>query len=151
MPEAAGDTPLQLCIRRTFDSPREHVFKVFTDPEAIKLWWNPGDGSVVLNAEVDLRVGGNYCFAIETQVGYRTNLRGTYVDVRPPERLVYTFSWDGALDIGETLVTVEFRARGNDTEMILTHERLRAPTYVDFHSTGWNAVLDQLARLLPTV
>jgi hypothetical protein len=48
----------------------------------------------------------------------------------------------------ETLVTVEFRAQGNSTEVVLTHEYFADQHIRDEHSHGWSGVMNQLERLL---
>ncbi len=52
------------------------------------------------------------------------------------------------MEIGETRVTVEFRERGGETEITLTHERLPDEKTRDLHGVGWNSGLDCLAKYL---
>lgn len=73
-------------------------------------------------------------------------LVGTYREVRPPEKLVYTWSWEGQPDFGETLVTVEFRDLGSSTEVVLTHEFFPNEEARQNHDKGWNSCLDRLAK-----
>jgi len=80
--------------------------------------------------------------AIQPYVAY-----GTYREILPPEKLVYTWSWEGQ-DPMETLVTVEFREVGDSTEVELTHERFPNAEERDKHNEGWVGCLDQLSKLL---
>ena len=73
---------LEIRIERVFDAPREHVFRVWTDPELIPEWW--GDNTVV--EEMDVRPGGRWRFRITHGV-----VEGEYREVVAPERLVQTF------------------------------------------------------------
>jgi len=73
-------------------------------------------------------------------------LGGVFREIRPPERLVYTWQWEG--EPGETLVTVEFRDLGSRTEVVLTHERFPDAEAVARHTDGWNGCLIRLAELL---
>jgi len=135
-------------VRRTFDAPREEVFANFTDPGALKRWWIAFEGGSVIDARVDLRVGGAWRLVMRDPYGTVTSLGGTYREVRVPEKLVYTWRWEGDIDVGESLVTVEFRALRSSTEMVIVQELLPSEHQVQFHTWGWNQVLDRLAKLL---
>ncbi len=75
---------------------------------------------------------------------------GEYTEVTPPERLVFTWSWEGdyTADSPETLVTVEFRNLGDMTEVALTHERFGSVESRDHHRHGWSSSLDCLEQVL---
>ena len=69
---------------------------------------------------------------------------GTYVEVDRPHKLVFT--WNGPLTNNvNTLVTVELIARGDETDLVLTHERLPTSAIVEGHTRGWGNILDHLA------
>lgn len=143
---ASPQTTLRLA--RTFAAPRQKVFRAWTDPEELKKWWGP-PGYDTPSAEVDLRSGGKY------RVGMRKlpdgpvfYLTGTYREVQPPERLVYTWRWEAEPEYGETLVTVEFHERGGSTEMLLTHELFPSEKMRDDHEQGWSRSFDKLEKIL---
>jgi uncharacterized protein YndB with AHSA1/START domain len=141
-------TETTLSLRRTFKAPRERVFRAWTDPDELRKWWGP-EGYVTPSAEVDLRVGGKYRLGMrKLPDGDIFYLSGIYREVRPPERLVYTWRWEAKPELGETLVTVEFREVGGSTEVILTHEFFPTPQARDDHNRGWSGCLDRLAKLL---
>jgi uncharacterized protein YndB with AHSA1/START domain len=73
---------LDIRVERTFDAPRDHVYRVWTDPELIPQWW--GDNTTV--EEMDVRPGGRWRF----NTGYGV-VEGEYHEVDPPARLVQTF------------------------------------------------------------
>ena len=52
-------------ISRTFDAPRELVWKCFTDPERMKQWWGP-KGFKVITSKMDLRPGGCYHYGLQS-------------------------------------------------------------------------------------
>ena len=136
-----------LSITRTFAAPRERVFQAWTDPEELKKWWGPGDYTTP-SAEVDLKVGGSYRFAMKPPDGEVFYLTGEYREVTAPEKLVYTWRWEGSEDQPEeTLVTVEFRDRGEITEVVVTHEKFRDEEQCHLHEMGWNACLVRLPDL----
>jgi uncharacterized protein YndB with AHSA1/START domain len=105
--------------------------------------------------ELDVRPGGHYRIESLTPEGFIFNLQGTYREIRPPEKLVFTWQWKrtgkgggDVEEIGETLVTVEFFARGDSTEVVLTHEGFTSAEIRDRHDRGWNGCFDTLTPLL---
>jgi uncharacterized protein YndB with AHSA1/START domain len=81
--EVTTPNELEIRVERVFDAPRDHVFRVWTDPALIPEWW--GDGTTV--EEMDVRAGGRYRFRTENGMV----VEGEYREVEPPERLVQTF------------------------------------------------------------
>jgi uncharacterized protein YndB with AHSA1/START domain len=138
-----------LRLTRAFNASRERVWRAWTDPEALKMWWGPREFDCT-DAQSDLRVGGKYRITIRhKEKGEVFIAYGEYKEVAPPSRLVYTWRWEQWDDaMWETLVTVEFRERGGSTELILTHERFRDESMRDSHGEGWGSALDCLAEFL---
>jgi uncharacterized protein YndB with AHSA1/START domain len=137
-----------LKVTRAFRAPCEKVFRAWTDPEALKQWWGP-PGYECPDAEVDLGAGGKYRLAMrKVPDGEVFYLTGAYREVRPPQRLVYTWRWESQPDLGETLVTVEFLDRAGATEVVLTHELFPSQAARDDHDKGWSGCLDRLAASL---
>jgi uncharacterized protein YndB with AHSA1/START domain len=137
--------PLRLQLRRTFHAPRERVFRAWTEPALLRQWWGPR-GFTTPTAEIDLRTGGRYRVAMQPPEGETLYLHGTYREVTPPSRLVYTWQWEG--DDTESVVTVEFVDQGGATEVVVTHERLPDQESLRNHTDGWGQCLDRLEELL---
>jgi uncharacterized protein YndB with AHSA1/START domain len=137
-----------LRLKRTFAATRDKVFRAWTEPEALKKWLAPSDDHSTPDAEVELRVGGRYRIDIKDPAGKLFRVGGRFQEVRPPEKLVYTWAWEGDADIGETLVTVEFRDLGKSTEVVLTHELFPDEKALKNHEWGWNGAFDRLTKSL---
>lgn len=90
-------TDTQILITRTFNAPRHLVYRAWTSPELIKRWWSGGHGEVTV-AEVDLRVGGTWRYALVTPEGYEVGFHGVYREVVPNERIVCTEAYEGIPD-----------------------------------------------------
>ena len=135
-----------LRLRRILPASIDRVFRAWTDPEQLKAWLVP-EGSQLLSAEVDIRVGGDYRLAFRAADGEILYAVGSYVEVDPPVRLVFTWVFEG-VDHRETLVTVDLRASGESTELILTHERFTTKAFRAFHEAGWTSALDRFAEFL---
>ena len=145
---AIATTPqtTSLQVRRTFAAPREKVFKAWTDPKALKEWFGrPGVKTTV--ADLDLRPGGKFRLTLQKPNGDLVSAFGTFREIRPSERLVYSWNWDYN-DIGDTVVTLEFFDAGGETELVLTHERFPTIEQRDGHNSGWIGCFDQLEKFL---
>jgi uncharacterized protein YndB with AHSA1/START domain len=141
----AKGTTLQ--VRRTIPASRDAVFRAWTDPDVFSQWFGARGASTV-NADMDVRVGGHYRIDMESSVGSGA-VFGEYLEVKRPERLVYSFSWDGLpVAIPETQVTVEFLDRGVATEVVITHDRQPNQSVAEFHEWGWDGSLEKLAEVL---
>jgi uncharacterized protein YndB with AHSA1/START domain len=136
-----------LTLERTFDAPREAVFAAWTDPEILRRWWAMAPDWDTPEATVDLRVGGRYRLAMrDAGSGAVHVVGGEYRSVEPPERLVYTWTWEDGMSPGSvgSVVTVAFREDGGRTTVLLTHTGFVDADALPTHEHGWNGVLDNL-------
>ena len=146
--DGSGDV---LNVERVFEASPERVFAAWTEPHLLKRWWGPV-GCTVTAAEVDLRVGGRYRLGIQQPSAPEPYfVSGTYQLIQPPHKLVFTWRWENPdMDIGDSLVSIEFRAKGNKTQLQLTHERLPTPEVRSHHQEGWLSILENLSSFLKT-
>ena len=156
MPQAANqaaavDAPPSLTVTRLYDAPREAVFRAWTDPVQFSRWMGPGS----IRAEVkqmETKPGGAYRIVMHGTPKGTSVVSGSYREIVPPERLVFTWAWeeDEATHRAghESIVTVTLRAVGTRTELTLRHERLESTTSRDSHGQGWNGCLDKLGPWL---
>jgi uncharacterized protein YndB with AHSA1/START domain len=142
-----------LRMNRRFDAPRERVFEAWTSPEVLKDWWRAGPDWTTPEAEVDLRPGGSYRLAMrDPESGQTHTVVGEYREVQPPERLVYTWTWESnpteMQGSAGSVVTVEFLDDGGATNVELTHTGFADDEIRDLHAHGWEACLANLERVL---
>jgi uncharacterized protein YndB with AHSA1/START domain len=91
----------QILIEREFDAPPSLVFEAFTTPELVRQWWCGERGEMTV-AEIDLRVGGRWRYAmIATSTGEEVAFHGEYREIVPGERLVSTEAYEGIPDPDE--------------------------------------------------
>jgi uncharacterized protein YndB with AHSA1/START domain len=100
----------EIRLTRLFDAPRRLVFEAMTKPEHIRRWWGGlGDGYSVPVCEVDLRLGGSWRFVNRHPRG-EAEFYGTYREIAPPDRLVFTETYapfPDAESVGPAVFTEE--------------------------------------------
>jgi uncharacterized protein YndB with AHSA1/START domain len=120
-------TDEEILITREFDVPKHLVYKAWTTPDLVKRWWHANRGEATV-AEIDLRVGGRWRYAMVTEDGFEVAFHGEYREIVPNERIVSTEVYEGAQGEGAeqgTLNTATFtEADGRTTVTIL----VQAPT-----------------------
>jgi uncharacterized protein YndB with AHSA1/START domain len=152
----ATDKLPELTFTRTFDAPRELVFKVWTDPYHVAQWWGP-HGFTIPVSKVDARVGGLFEVHMQSQDGAVLPSVGEFREVVPYERIVFTSNFVNAE--GETLIevvnTITLQEVGSRTRMTLHVKVLAAdPRVADSLAgmeEGWTESLERLeAEVLRT-
>lgn len=104
----------ELVVTRIFDAPARIVFEAWTKPELFRRWWVPRSMSMSLRScEMDVRVGGTYRLEFEPD---GVAFFGTYVDVTPNSRLVWTNEEGGD---GGSVTTVTFEEENGKTLLVL--------------------------------
>jgi uncharacterized protein YndB with AHSA1/START domain len=130
-------------LRRRVKAPAEQIFDLWTKPDLMVRWMSPFPGTVDCKASCDLRPGGAFSLVMVSGESSR-EVSGTYVQIDRPRKLAFT--WIGPLTNNvNTLVTLELNPRGDETDLVLTHERLPTAAIVEGHTMGWGHILDHLA------
>jgi uncharacterized protein YndB with AHSA1/START domain len=150
MNDAGRPDPIFLRMERTFNAPREAVFNAWTSADVLRRWWRPGSDWETPIAEADTRVGGRLRIVMRSPDGEEIGGGGEYVEVTPPERLVFTWTWDGHEGhSGSQLIEVEFNEQEDGTTtVVVTNRGLRDEEDRRAHEEGWQGSLDNLERLL---
>jgi uncharacterized protein YndB with AHSA1/START domain len=93
-----ADPNLPTCkIVRDFDAPPEKVFRAWTDPELVAKWMGPRSVTMDIKAW-DAQTGGHYRYDARQEGEVVASFYGSFHEVRPHERLVQTFTWEGMPD-----------------------------------------------------
>lgn len=141
--------PLALRLERLIPAAPERVFAAWTQGELLQQWSCP-EGMSIDNGDTDLRVGGRWRVVIRDQHGQTREGFGTYREIVRNTRLVYTHAWHlngGTVTTPETMLTVEFRAEGTGTRLVLTQSGFDSMPSRDGHLGGWSSSLDNLEAL----
>jgi uncharacterized protein YndB with AHSA1/START domain len=110
----------QILITREFDAPRRLVYRAWTTPELVMRWWYAERGEMTA-AEIDLRVGGSWRFAMVTPTGVEVAFSGEYREIVPDERLVWTEIYEDMPEV-ETLQTMTLTEHDGRTTMTVLAE-----------------------------
>src|SRR6476660_6664031 len=104
----------ELVVTRTFNGPARIVFEAWTKPELFRRWWVPKSmGMSLRSCEMDVRVGGKYRLEFEPD---GMAFFGTYLEVTPPSRLVWTNEEGGE---GGPVTTVTFEEKHGKTLLVM--------------------------------
>lgn len=138
----------EIVVTRTFNGPARIVFEAWTKPELIKRWWVPRSMPMSLTSvEADVRTGGKYRFVFENGMAFF----GTYVEVTPHSRLVWTNEEGG--DAGP-VTTVSLEEKDGKTLLVMT-ELYPSKEALDAAGTGaadaTHETFGQLDELLVTL
>jgi uncharacterized protein YndB with AHSA1/START domain len=106
----------EVTIEREFAAPRERVFAAFVDAEQIVQWWGRRESTTIVD-KMEARDGGDWRFVERNPDGSENAFRGSYREVNEPERIVYTFEWEGMPGY-VCLEQVDFEAHGERTRIV---------------------------------
>ena len=140
----------ELTITRDMPAPPERVFAAWTTPRGITAWMGP-PGVTVTDPIIDARPGGGFRFELRAPNGEAHIAVGQYREVSPPNRLVFTWSWEGKEPpfCDEMLITLTFAAHSDGaTRMTLHQAQIGSTEARDAHQRGWDGSLTCLAEYL---
>ena len=135
----SAHTPPATCeiqLERRIAAPPEIVFSDFTDPARYQQWQGIG-------AELDPRPGGIFRVK-QNDAGFVS--RGEFLELDPPNRVVFSWGWEGIEGLlpGQSTVEVTLEPDGDGTLLRLRHRDLPSESACDLHSYGWGVGLDSL-------
>ena len=140
----AGSKP-ELRMTRVFDAPRHLVFEAWSKAEHVAQWFTPAPLTTP-SCEVDLRTGGVFRVVMRMPNGVELPMNATFAEVVPNERIVFTATIHGGVDI-HTTVTLEDSDAGKTT--LRVHQTYSHESEATRGApAGWTQTLDQLAEVL---
>jgi uncharacterized protein YndB with AHSA1/START domain len=148
---APASSATTLRIVRTFDAPRELVFRAWTEQAMMEKWSCP-IGFVSVSTSGDVRVGGQWRESMRDPQGKVHTAGGVYREIVRPEKLVFTHAWEDENGKGgaghESLVTVTLAESNGRTTMTFLQEGLKSAESRDGHEEGWTEAFDKLTALV---
>jgi uncharacterized protein YndB with AHSA1/START domain len=145
-PVAAADQ--EVLVTRTFDAPREQVFKAWTHPDEVAAWFGPEHFDTPRErVQIDLRVGGRYELTmVERGSGAEFAIGYEILELVEPELIVLRSDPMPQVGMHEPTITrVELEDLGGRTRMTLTDGPHPESSHAE---AGWRAAFDKLAALV---
>jgi uncharacterized protein YndB with AHSA1/START domain len=140
----------EIVMERIFDAPRELVFKAFTEPALIPKWWGQRNTTTTVD-KMEVKPGGLWRFVQRDADGNEYGFNGQYREIVPPERLAYTFEFEG-MPGHMLLETVTFEEQAGKTKVkvlsLFDSVEDRDGMLQSGMETGANESYDRLAELL---
>ena len=149
------DPKLDLAMVREIDIPPSAVWKAWTTPEALKVWFCPAPWKTV-ECEIDLRPGGIFRTTMRSPEGVDHPSTGCYLEVVPNEKLVFTdilkpgFRPSAEGFFTAMIMLVSNGKGGTKYTAIAMHkdeEARRKHEEMGFEK-GWSTALDQLVAFV---
>lgn len=105
----------EITMSRTFNAPRDLVWRAYAEPELIRQWMTGPEGHTMPICEMDFRVGGAWRYVWRLTDGHEMGAGGFYREIVPTERIVHTERFDEDWTGGETVVTTIFEETRGET------------------------------------
>ena len=140
----------EVVVTRTFDAPARLVFEAWSNPELFRKWWVPRSmGMTLRSCEMDVRTGGKYRLVFGADPANPMAFFGSYLEVVPDKRIVWTNEESG--DAGASITTVTLEERDGRTLLVMS-ELYPTKEALDAAGTGaqeaTNETFAQLDELL---
>ncbi len=140
--------PNTIRLHRVIATRPEKVYRAFIEPDALASWLPPF-GFLGTVEQLDAREGGQHRMSFRNfTTGRSHSFGGTYLELVPNERLVYTDVFDDPDLPGEITVTVEMKAVPFGTELVIQQQGVPDVIPADACYLGWQESLQKLARLV---
>jgi uncharacterized protein YndB with AHSA1/START domain len=142
----------EIFLDRAFAVPMRLVWKAWTETSHLRKWFCPKDFEVTF-VEVDLRVGGKWRSGMRSPDGTNYAMSGTYLEIDPPDRLVFSHSWEDNLEPGhvpghEAIIEISLHEFEGMTRMSFKVTGLESEAGRDGQQQGWSEALENLRAAL---
>jgi uncharacterized protein YndB with AHSA1/START domain len=146
--EMTAKSTIPIVVSRRFDQPAERVFDAWLDEASVGKWLFATPDGRIVKAEIDARVTGKWTI-VDRRDGEDATHTGEYLEIDPPQRLVFTFAVDKYQRMTADRVTIEIVPQRADCELTLTHDMdAQHAEFAEQTAKGWKDILEGLAKTL---
>ena len=140
--------PYTLNFHRVLKAPPMRVYKAFLDPAGTAKWLPPA-GYTCTVYHMDAKIGGTFKMSFtEFNSGHSHSFGGSYLEMVPGEKLIYTDVFDDPNMPGEMTVTVILKKVSCGTDMSITQAGIPDMIPQEMCNLGWQDSLKQLAQFV---
>ena len=136
---------LSLKVERVIKAAQKDIFDAWLDPAMLQKFMMPGTNMSVPSASNDAKEGGRFEVVMHAD-GKDMPHRGTYLEITPHERIVFT--WESPFSRDDSEVTVQLDPTDDGTLVTLSHIRFLDEQRRDNHEGGWTRILGVLEETL---
>jgi uncharacterized protein YndB with AHSA1/START domain/uncharacterized glyoxalase superfamily protein PhnB len=137
-------------VTRQIAAPAPELWRLWTTPAALRLWWGRSEGGELFECEMDTRVGGALRYAMRARDRGNApveRVTGMYDVVDPPSRLAFSWVWDGGSEPVDTRVEVTFVPQPAGGSLVtVVHSGQPSARVAAIHRQGWTHMLADLDR-----
>ena len=135
-------------LHRVLTAKPQKVFRAFVEPDAVASWLPPF-GFLCTVHELDAKVGGKHRMSFRNfTTGNGHSFGGTYLELVPGERIVYTDAFEDPHLPGEMKTTITFKKVSMGTEMTIEQQGVPDVIPPEACYLGWQECLQKLSRLV---
>jgi uncharacterized protein YndB with AHSA1/START domain len=135
-------------LHRVLRAPADRVYRAFLDPDAMAKWLPP-NGFTCKVHHIKAKVGGTYKMSFTNfTTGKSHSFGGTYLELKPQERIRYTDKFDDPNLPGEMQTAITLKKVSCGTEVTIVQEDLPAAIPAEACYLGWQESLISLAKLV---
>ncbi len=143
----------ELIITRSFQAPRELVYKAWTDPKHLPQWWGPAGFTTTVH-EIEVKVGGVWRYTMHGPDGVDYENKISFIEVNHPERIVYAHGDDTTDELFRVTITMEEQGKGTKLTMRMLFnsvEELETTVKKSGAVEGAQSTLSRLEDQIPQV
>jgi uncharacterized protein YndB with AHSA1/START domain len=130
-----------------FAHPPAKVWQAWTDPSIAKLWFGSDPNGKVLEAKFDVRENGAFSVTFVNYDGSEFTCRGIYKEIKPPNRLIFTWGWVNQPEVNE-LISLQFVPAEGGTSMLFEQSNIDPGTTIHNYAEGWRTTFQKLEKAL---
>ncbi|MGI4727796.1 MAG: SRPBCC family protein [Janthinobacterium lividum] len=142
---------LKIELEHNFAVPVERLYAAWITTDDLKHWWKPSENTLV-KVEQQVQDGGDIRYEFEGQNGkISLIITGKYSQVKPNEKLVYSWNWDVSADgvsKSDHQLNISFLADGEQSRIKVEQDNFANEESVTPHKEGWVKALDALENFL---
>lgn len=142
---------LKIELEHDFAVPVTRLYQAWITTEDLKQWWKPSENKLV-KVEQQVQEGGDIRYEFEGQNGQTSLIiTGKYSEVKPDEKLVYSWNWDVSADgvsKSDHHLNISFLANGDQSKIKVEQDNFENEESITPHKEGWVKALDALDNFL---
>ncbi len=142
----SAPTGFALSLERTIAATPERVFAAFTQADQLARWFRPSPDHRCTVPVLEARVGGRYRIELLHPDGRTSVASGTYEEISPPRRLVFSWTWEDKPEHLVSRIIVNIEPQGAGTRLVFVHEQLPTIESAENHKKGWTGCLEALLQ-----